>query len=363
MIVTRLPNLEIENFRAFSKLTIPTLGRINLIAGKNNVGKTTVLEALWLYANGGSAGSAIREILLDRRDLLEGAQGTDEVLYSLFNGRPHLVSDSDEIHIGTSDPEIRMSLRLEWFALIDNSNNPHTLQSIPQEFVADYDDAARWVVIRYGDDAPYRFRASKILDSSFTPSDITKVIPNQFVHSDGLLEHEVRPLWDEVQLTDSEQDIIETLRLIAPAVERVSLRTAGTSQSRVTPIVKLRGSNEVLPLRSVGDGMTRAFNLALALANARGGMLFVDEIENGLHYTVMPDIWRSLFQVALKLDVQVFATTHSLDCIKAFQEVAAEHGSQTGMLIRLEGKDGVVKAVEYDDRRLAIATEQAIEVR
>lgn len=112
--------------------------------------------------------------------------------------------------------------------------------------------------------------------------------------------------------------------------------------------------------------MVHLFQLGLALANAAhvgwSSFLLVDEIENGLHYSVHEDLWRFVFRLARELKVQVFATTHSWDCIEAFQRAAQEDPSE-GCLIRLGWKRDEVVATVYDENDLAVVTRDQIEVR
>lgn len=115
-------------------------------------------------------------------------------------------------------------------------------------------------------------------------------------------------------------------------------------------------------MRSLGDGINRLFGMTLALVNTKDGLLLVDEVENGLHYSILPDVWRLIFQTARRLNVQVFATTHSWDCIEAFQR-AAEDSPEDGVLVRLQNQDGDVTATVFDERRLAVVTREGIEVR
>src|SRR5207245_4072449 len=89
-------------------------------------------------------------------------------------------------------------------------------------------------------------------------------------------------------------------------------------------VVNLASTDETLPLHSLGNGMWRILGIALALMNAKEGILLIDEFENGLYYSVQPDLWRFIFRLARSLDVQVFAATHSWDCLKGFQEAAQE---------------------------------------
>ena len=112
----------------------------------------------------------------------------------------------------------------------------------------------------------------------------------------------------------------------------------------------------------MGEGMNRMLGIALALVNAKDGMLLIDEVDTGLHYSVLPDLWRLIFEVAHRLNVQVFATSHSWDCIQAFQQ-AADNTEEEGVLVRLETRKDGVGAVTFDERELAIVTREQIEVR
>ncbi len=93
------------------------------------------------------------------------------------------------------------------------------------------------------------------------------------------------------------------------------------------------------------------------------GIFLIDEIENGIHYTVLPELWRFLFRSARLNNVQVFATTHSWDCVEAFQKAAAEESEIEGTLIRLENRGDCHKAVTFSEKELAIVTRDKIEVR
>ncbi|HVB23053.1 MAG TPA: AAA family ATPase [Ktedonobacteraceae bacterium] len=110
-------------------------------------------------------------------------------------------------------------------------------------------------------------------------------------------------------------------------------------------------------------GKIRVLTITLALVNARDGLLLIDEFENGLHYSVQPDLWRLIFQVANRLNVQVFATTHSWDCIEAFQSATEGDTQDTAMLIRLESRKHGIRATLFDQSELSIVTREQIEVR
>ncbi len=116
-------------------------------------------------------------------------------------------------------------------------------------------------------------------------------------------------------------------------------------------------------MKSLGDGALRLFGVALALANSRNGFLLIDEAENGIHHSLQRDFWRMVMQTAHHNNVQVFATTHSWDCVRGFAQAAVDNENVEGVLVRLEKEDDGLRAVRYSERRLKIAAEQRIEVR
>ena len=127
--------------------------------------------------------------------------------------------------------------------------------------------------------------------------------------------------------------------------------------------MKLRDHAHPVPLKSLGDGVTRLFAAGLALAASRDGFLVVDEAENGIHYSVQGDFWRMVLRAAHKNNVQVLATTHSRDCVKGFARAAVDVDEAEGVLVRLERAGARVRAVEYTEEELETVAEQDIEVR
>jgi hypothetical protein len=375
-----LNSLEIRRFRTFRHLRIERLGRVNLIVGKNNVGKSSLLEALQLYARRGSP--ALIWELLGARDegrrspLYKRYEDQDiETLLSalkyLFYGREDIKSHLEPIQIGPVDPPDKiLSLAVGWYmAQIDEEKRLSWQPIQPEEYAAAGSSVPRFT-IQLGKARGDYSLAPPIAMRSLGPD--FKEIDNIFLSANGLGRLQVGRLWDSIALTDLEQEILAALRIIAPGVERLSLvedpvatraiRESTSGRERV-PIVKVASIDDPLPLRSLGDGMQRIFGIVLALVNARDGMLLVDEIENGIHYSVQPDLWRLIFQVARRLNVQVFATSHSWDCIEGFQKAAQEDTQAEGLLIRLESKNSEVVATLFDERKLGIATREQIEVR
>lgn len=368
-----LDSLEIRGFKAFEHLRIEKLGRVNLIVGKNNVGKSSLLEALQLYAYQGSP-EIIWQILSNRDEgrlasvnYTKPAREQLLALKNLFHGRPDVWKQHAPIQLGRADSLINsLSISIE-FGLIGEEEIHGGVRSKwkprPLEAYSAGENIFPGLVIREGE----KIKLVHRLDSP--PSNLSLVqnllFTCLFVLSSGLRDDEVSELWDAITLTPEEEDVIAALHLIAPEIERLNIvgnQEAGEEWQRI-PKVKLSGFHEPIPLGSLGGGMKRLFSIALGLTSAQDGMLLLDEIENGLHYSIQPDVWRFIFAAARRLNVQVFATTHSWDCIEAFQAAAQEATEDEGVLIRLENKKGKIVSTMFDERRLEIATREAIEVR
>jgi AAA15 family ATPase/GTPase len=113
----------------------------------------------------------------------------------------------------------------------------------------------------------------------------------------------------------------------------------------------------------MGDGINRILSIVLAAVNADNGVLLIDEFENGLHHSVQQQLWEVIFKLSELLNIQVFVTTHSNDCISGFEEVLNQESGASGKLIRLERKTAGIRTVEFDSKELEIATDNNIETR
>ena len=372
----QFPDLHIQGFRGIKDLEVPRLGRVTLITGKNNTGKSSVLEALRLYTQN-AAPSTLYSILTSREEYIRGKDEEDSFhdpesvfhVSALFHGFPRLSDDFGPIVISTSGRSRRMELRMEidWFTEgVDSDGNRRLVPGQQALFgegelvpvlVARTEEARQiWRL----DSMPVRAGLRRGLRS--WTSDKGRM-PCIFVGPyGGEGTGNLGELWDKTSLTDLEKEVVGALRIIEPNISAVSMVGGeGRSRSR-TAIVRASHVAHPVPLRSFGDGMNRLFVIVLSLVNARGGLLLVDEFENGLHYTVQLDAWRMIFQLAQKLDVQVFATSHSLDTIEAFQKAASE-SPEEGMYLRLSRwRDGVIH-LAWGEEELASAIRGRIEMR
>ena len=359
-----LPDLYIENFRGIRKLSIPRLGRVTLLAGRNGVGKTTVLDAIRIYAARGR--HQVLAQILDVRDEITmprdpSEDGPVQVDWAaLFHGRS--IAEEASLSIGPREKTGQLSIKA---TIIDYAHPafshvpPRLLQRLSGDrlraFEVDYQGQGYFLI-------PFGYGGSLPGAKEMLPE-----IKYEFVGPGLLAPSDVGRIWNKIALTDDEEQITRTIGLIyGLEVGRVGVIGDDVRENggdRLRGIVRLKSDKRPVPLRSLGEGAIRLFGVALALANSRDGFLLIDEAENGIHHSVQRDFWRMVMQTAHQNNVQVFATTHSWDCVRGFAQAAVENENVVGVLVRLEKEEDGLRAVRYSERRLKIAAEQRIEVR
>ena len=371
-----LSDLSISNFRGIDHLSIRRLGRITLLAGRNGVGKTTVLEAVRVHAARGRP-TVLHELLNKREEFASGLdEDRDPVVFpdyaALFHGRT--ASRERPITIGPSsgadDVRIEVSIPGDWSAdqrvLFAELPMEADMQAIRVVF-RERERLLPWLpnVREPRPNWSRRRRAWRVQRSLFDESEWPTIECESL--GPGLPDNSrLARFWDSVALTVEEDLSLKALRLTAEGIERVAL--VGDEEARYGGIgrrvvVKLSDHPRPVPLKSLGDGVTRLFAAGLALVNSRDGFLVIDEAENGIHYSVQPDFWRLVLRAAHQHNVQVLATTHSHDCVKGFARAAADIEEAEGVLVRLERDGDAVRAVEYTEEELETVAEQDIEVR
>ncbi|MEB3189475.1 MAG: AAA family ATPase [Snowella sp.] len=364
-------DLTIKGYRCFEDFSMDGLTRVNLLVGNNNSGKTSFLEAIYLLVNQPSMGTVektIREIFDNRGELSQQIETIDNefkqvitrkyYLESFFNGYGkdkcnHLVISGKE-ELGDIEFSCFLGKDLLRLKYPDDISMFQPLVTIVKEIDLFF-RAIGSVLKQVGNDQI----SSRALKAK---KDFSLLISSSvFLSAYKINFNEIAKIWDQICLTYKEEIVIEAMRIINPNIDRIGF---STSPGINTIRLKLRGLSDLIPLSSMGDGMNRILTLAMALVSAEKGVLLVDEIETGLHYEAQLDMWRLVLKTAQNLNVQVFATTHSWDCIVAFKEALQELEDQSvAKLFRLDSKYGKLRAVEYDAEDIRIAVDQGIEVR
>jgi hypothetical protein len=165
--------------------------------------------------------------------------------------------------------------------------------------------------------------------------------------------------FSQIEATGRAEEALRILRLLEPALRRIALLVVEGEASLYGDV----GRGRLVPLTFMGEGMRSVLAVLLAITNATEGYVLVDEIENGLHYSVMKDVWKAIGQAARAANVQVFATTHSWECVRYAHEAFSEDGPYDLRLHRLDRVGEEIQVATYAQDSLGYATEMSHEVR
>lgn len=352
-----MESLVIKNFKNLANLTTPPLAQVNLITGRNNVGKSTLLEALSIYASNGNIW-AIHELLRQRGwNNFNNEVGKKESYASLFYNYQMNMSNESCISIGD------ITIRLVKFCdvTITHKEGGVTTSRIVARTPPEVSEPYEWIEgLEITHDSASIIHS---IQSAIIRSSGEQRIQQQYVRTNDLTRDVNGNLWDRVVMTDKEKTVITALQIAEPRIEAISFIIDPDDSAKRIPVVKLKGDNSRHRLNSMGDGINRIFTLVLGMVNCDNGFFLVDEFENGLHYTTQTRLWQIIFQLAQELNVQVFATTHSSDCIHSFCSILETNKVTNGKMIRLEQKEHDIIAVAYTAEEMIYGVENRIEMR
>lgn len=394
-----LKSLFVRNFRGLECFDVPKLGRVNLIVGKNNSGKSSVLEALRIYADNANL-NTLNDIASSHNEKRLGRRTPDESeiselpFQSFFSGWRFPPNDDVAIQIGEAEGK-KDALRIEHVFIEEIQEEVYSNEieetvtrtrriQIQKPEIEPKEGGRIFQVLKVNKNERDRFiwlDRSEAMAPWINPSK-GKAIPCRMVPTGLVSQDDLARIWDRSGLTDEAVLTIETLKIISKDIE--GLQFVENSDERLSPssrvgerafkdnkriaIVKVAGAPGPVPISSFGDGVVRVLQVILSMFQAKGGVLLIDEFENGLHYSVQEKIWSVIFDQAKLMDVQVFATTHSWDCIDSFTKVAGKHDGDDAVLFRvgrseLKSNYGKAIATVFDGEQLKNITQADLEVR
>ena len=345
--------IRIENYRGIRRCEIADVSQINLFFGKNNCGKSSVLESIFLLtgqsnpslpiiANKIRGIEAISESVVkldfygadpeNRIRIVADGDPSRELQIELIRSKSHNINLS-ELDLGKSNAAkhyygIKMSYRLNGNSVI------YTSELITSDNNED--------------------KADVHIDKRYKESLIAQYMPSNYLNDD--ISVIVKNLSKIIQ-NKQENDIIDILRIIEPRL--VGIQIVGSN------IMVDIGLEQRLPVNVLGDGIRKLLSVIVALSECANGVLIIDEIDNGLHYSVMSRLWRAIIYSAKKNNVQLFVSTHNIDLLKGLTNALEESDDQMMVcaykLIRKE--DDEIASVRYNYENMAYAIEQEIEMR
>lgn len=349
-----LKTLSIKNFRCFKEFNIDSLNKINLITGKNNTGKTALLEAFFLLLGAKAAD------IPTRLNSFRGASTTldaDKLWGWLFY---HCnTNEKIELDCITSKKDqhtVKISLDPSSFVSFEAENERLTATGIANKDLnitytspKNKTSAAQARINKNGIQLIPPVSAELAFPFSiYLPSNTLQVIsPQKNVE-----------IYNKLENMGEEKEFIQALRIIEPKL--IQLKTDYTVGTAPYLLADL-GFRPLIPVAYMGDGINRLMAVLLSIASVQpGGCLLLDEMEIGFHYSMMPQVWQAISTLALARDVQIIATTHSLEFVRAATQINQD---DVFRLYRLERNDDQINVVTYTEEALETSIEFGFEVR
>lgn len=292
-----IENLEIRNFKCFKQLNITNIGQVNLIGGKNNVGKTAFLEAVEIFVSSNEVYDLIKSIT----NMLIKRQNKAESLELDF------INDiKQDIEIFSASKNFKIKLSNEVMALSITKNGKCNETSIP---INEIIRKPRRPTLMHDS------QGFLIGTQQFPVENIT------YIPSSKANEEDIAVLFG--QLIDLGRDDFLNNSLSIFDKNIIAIKLIPTKNG-VTLKLKLKNNESLVLLSSLGEGINRYIAILCAIWASKDGVLLIDEIENGIHYTNYKRLWEIIFKASIEANCQIFITTHSKECITAFNDVQFE---------------------------------------
>lgn len=315
-----ISSIELNHFRGFDSLKLDGLKRVNLIVGRNNSGKTSLLEALALGCDPRKMFGALPSLFR-----ISHGDANRRFYQWLFSSES---STRASITLTAENKKILMALRPSQHA------NEYTLQDTH-------------VVVNQGNFSIQRTKDAEVI--AVKALSVRPMGPDEIIN-----------LYSDATARINGEELIEAiLKRVDPRVRKIRLIKADDGIQLMIDL----GLAEMLPITQAGEGMYRLVSLLSGVFGGRPKVALLDEVDDGLHHSVLPDVWAGIAEAAELFDVQVFATTHSFECIQAAHQAFSERKNYDFSILQLfrlkERIDG--RVLQRD--AIAAAIEGGIELR
>lgn len=362
----RLLNIEIEGFRGIRSLNIDDFKQINLFVGANNSGKTSILEAIFLSI--GIANPNLNVTINNLRDLAHNDNDDFRFIFNKLSYKSKLVISS-KYDTNNYYRKLKISPNYE---LPDQTKDISQSKEVNKTNISYGSEVGRTQVNGLKLDVSIKERHKQRRDLKATISIRDGVVnttrpknykeqlsgvyltPNTGTNLDKRLE--------KLIIAKKENEIVDILKKMDSRVNNISLGTGGMIYLDVD------GVNRLMPVNIMGDGIRRILSILVNIYEFKGGIVLIDEIENGLHFSSLTLLWSSILRAAVANNVQVFLSTHNIETLKhlnntlhheEFADMQKEVRSYTIRKLKNEH----TKAYMYDFKKFQHSIAQEIEVR
>lgn len=332
-----------------------------MIGGRNNVGKTALLEALFLFLDRLSANMIVRQYGWRG---IENVRGDETVFSPIFRD----FDLKNEVLISAAINEVQEDAHFKFNPnYIPPAGSTNKVPPANQQISTDENLKSTFSL-----DITYeRHDGSKRNTSHLTVHPERGLMLNVeyltgkqhkaifLAAKKHTAPKETSEWFSDFVKESREGEIVDFLKIIEPRLETLKVVQEGPGTSIHG---KLQGMARTLDIHFMGEGMEKLLNIALAIAQAPGSSIFVDEFENGLHYSSLPRIWSAISQMLVKYDCQLFTSTHSHECIRSAYDGLREMSS-IFRYIRLDRSTGNIEAKIFNYEMLGDALISNLEIR
>lgn len=343
--------LIIRQYRGIKGLTFKGLGNVNILVGDNNVGKTSMLEAIYCFRNPDKAYSVV-QAARTRRNYLYSRTSTFDMFMSVFPfGEEKRIEIEAEIFgerhnmklVGDLERRI-IKDQIQQLSIWDSNENNGDEHSDDLElrFVEKEVDCFSGTLL-HNDLSDELLLRSDGLNMSIPISSFWRI---SFVSAYSHLSKAIITR----EAIEYKKEIISLLKMFDDKITGFDL--VRNEETRTTTEFIRHKKLGVVPLYTFGDGLKRVLLLATSLVNSRDGVLLIDEIEASIHVSVLADVFTWLLKASKKFNVQIFASTHSNEALKEITTVAIEDESSDLVAYRIEKFDGAFYTKRFAENQL-----------
>jgi AAA15 family ATPase/GTPase len=354
-----IQNLQINSFRGLKGLNLSDLGWVNILVGKNNSGKTTILEAISIACNPLDPfqwiGTSERRLNIGRTaTTLRPSLESIKWLFPQENSNLEDRKYQRKIEINTNgDADISVEAII---TEIHGTGADKSDNTDDEDLSAESDYVKSGIYLDVFSTAPFNDQLNLFDDQK--DSSETRTIANfQFWEDERFVQPQIsrdRVLFNhaivypsysssdvliafrltQVTKEGAKSDLLEVLRLFDPEI--LDIHILSTSSNRLSLYIEHQKLG-FAPFYTFGDGLKKTLLIALALPLAKNGILLIDEIETSIHFSALSQVFTWLIQACKVNKTQLFVTTHSLEAVDAMLD--AESEKDEIVAFRLNGDD------------------------
>lgn len=358
-----IDTIRIQNFRGLADLRLERCSSVNILVGPNGVGKTSVLEALHLACSGNDPGAFQRPAYFRGQLSQPIARGRDLPLRSLFRD----LAIPNEIAIELNGPDTAHALRIssvqpgQTISLppVDQSTDPSVLLDVPElrqlKFAYTHPTKSK--------SKPAQHEALMLLED--TGIKLESGMCGNCIRSSFIGSRQISTLTEVSELISTlskhrqRSRLVELMQAVDTRIRDFQVITEGGAS---VPHVDVEGSTTLLPAHLMGDGFVRLLQIAAHVLTPTIAVVAVDEIDSGIHHSVMTSIWMRLLGLLDQRPFQLFCTTHSEEMIEATLPVFKDRQEML-RIFRLDRKGSSVTSTARDYQTVADLTAGGFELR